>query len=135
MGYRSDVSAVFYARKEDWPLAKLFFDENFPTKELGNSVREFETKRLQGYYFHETDVKWYDSYLEVQEFEKFVDGFTERMFDESSPMPWMYEFVRIGENYEDIEMKNEGDVDWLLGVERRVVTEFDLINVRSDGDE
>jgi hypothetical protein len=129
------VSAVFYAQKEDWPLAKLFFDENFPMKELGAAVQPFDTKYLQGYYFHETDVKWYESYPEVQEFERFVNGFTERINDEESPMPWMYEFVRIGENHEDIETTSDGDIDWLLSVERRIHTEFDLTNIRSDSDE
>lgn len=125
MGYRSEVSAVFYAHKQDWPTLKLFFDENFP-ESLANSVREFETKNKRGYYFHEEDVKWYDSYPEVIAFDAFVETLTKFMCDEASPMPWMYEFARIGENYEDIEVTSDGEIDWLLNVERRTVTSFEI---------
>ena len=30
MGYKSDVTAVFYTTKEKFPVMKLYVDENFP---------------------------------------------------------------------------------------------------------
>ncbi len=76
MGYRSDVAALFYvAQKKDFPVIKLWLDENFPMDTFKESIHWFD----RGMVFHETEVKWYDDYEEVKAFEaarkKFIDMF------------------------------------------------------------
>lgn len=128
MGYRSDVHAVFYTNEDDWPVLKLFFDENFPMEQLGAGVRELKSEQLRGYYFLETHTKWYESYPEVQAFDTFVGKLLSYINADENAQPWRYEFVRIGEDDDDMEIVREGDCDWLLNPERTVRTDFKEID-------
>lgn len=122
MGYRSDVHAVFYtANKESFPLLKLFFDENFP-RGLRESVRVIDDSDFEGFYFEEQDVKWYPSYPEVQGFDAFVKHYCQHISEEVAPTAsWCYEFLRIGEEDDDIERVTDGlEVQWVLGLNRSV---------------
>ena len=121
MGYRSDVSAAFYVNtrfKEDWPTLKLFVDENFP-EALKESLRLVEGRYHVGYLFEEQHVKWYDSYPEVVAFTKFVDAYTTLADGEGGPS-WAYDFIRIGEDYEDIETVYSAGSDNVLSVVRSI---------------
>lgn len=63
MGYRSDVTAVLYVSKEEhFPMVKLWLDENFPIKEFEENIRWFD----RGIVLECGDVKWYESYPDVQ---------------------------------------------------------------------
>jgi hypothetical protein len=130
MGYRSEVKAVFYAPKEKWAAMKLYVDENFPT--IGDLMRdedlkEFESGGYCGYLFEADDVKWYDSYAEVIAFNEFVRAFLELAEGENAnELDWSYEFVRLGENYDDIETVYSDNSDYLLGVRREVEVNFSL---------
>jgi hypothetical protein len=73
MGYRSNVMAVFYTYDPiEYPSIKLFIDEHIPEFFRG----EFEgndymstftgSNNLQGIKFDLQDVKWYESYPDVQ---------------------------------------------------------------------
>ncbi len=122
MGYRSDVKAVFYTKaKEKWPLLKLYMEENFP-KEL--SLELIESSHCYGYVFSAASVKWYASYDGVKAFDAFVDAYRSLIASKSSTVSWVYEFVRIGEDYTDIETDNEGDGSWVLAVSRYIETDF-----------
>lgn len=124
MGYRSDVHAVFYTQKrEDWPLLKLFVEENFPMDELGGCLSEFHGK-WHGFHFHSEYVKWYESYSEVQAFDNFVERFVGQIALGVDSSRWCYEFARIGEDYSDIEHAVEGHADNLLEIHRVIATEF-----------
>ena len=107
MGYRSEVKAVFYAPKEKWAALKLYVDENFPT--VGDLIKdedlkEFDTGIYCGYLFEQDDVKWYPNYAEVIAFTDFTRAFLELAEGENAEaLDWNYEFVRLGENYDDIE--------------------------------
>ena len=130
MGYRSEVKAVFYAPKEKWAAMKLYVDENFPT--VGDlmkdeDLKEFETSIYCGYLFEQDDVKWYDSYAEVVAFHKFVGAFLELAEgDNAEALGWSYEFVRLGENYDDIETVYSNNSDYLLDVRREIEVGFSL---------
>lgn len=122
MGYRSEVTAVFYARGADeWPLLKLFVAENFP-KDWLESLEEVHNGTTSGFVFRVSDYKWYDSYPEVQEFEEFERKFT-RM-EKCVNGTWAFEFVRIGEDYNDIENRNSNHADYVLSVVRRAEIDF-----------
>ena len=125
MGYRSEVTAVFYVHKiheHDWPTLKLFVDENFP-KELEGSLREEKSSTHHGYIFHESDVKWYDSYPEVAAFQRFVSNYLE-IADGENDLGWAYEFVRIGEDSNDIEETSSDGADYVLRVVRNIESDF-----------
>ena len=124
MGYRSEITAVFYTNKKDeWPLLKLFVDENFP-KDLANCLRvECEEKRGRwGFVFRVDDYKWYESYPEVQEFNEFEDRFSG--MEKCIEGTWACEFVRIGEETNDIEERNSNHADYILRVVRHIEIEF-----------
>lgn len=120
MGYRSDVAALFYATdKKDFPVIKLWLEENFPMDTFKEYVRWFD----RGMVFHETDVKWYDDYEEVKAFDaarkKFIDMFCK---DGHEGVQGAYEFMRVGESYDDVEDDYCGDYDGLLELSRAIQT-------------
>ena len=120
MGYRSDVAAVFYVSEaRHFPVLKLWLDENFPIKEFDENIRWFN----RGMVFECDDVKWYESYPDVQAFDaaqgKFIDLCNAEV-SEGTPT-FNYEFIRIGENIEDVEVEREGiDYEYLLEVVRNI---------------
>ena len=96
MGYRSDVTAVFYAENEDdFPVIKLWVDENIKD----------ETYEQRGDYllFEIHDVKWYDGYPEVQAFHQAMVDFADTFDGQEGRPKGRYEFVRLGEERGDIE--------------------------------
>jgi len=122
MGYRSEVKAVFYTEdKEKWPVLKLYMEENFP-KEW--SLERIESSHYYGYVFSAGDIKWYESYPDVQAFDAFVDAYRNLIDSESSTLSWAYEFIRIGEDTKDIETDSEGNCSYLLTVSRQIETDF-----------
>ena len=119
MGYRSDVKAVFYTSKEKWPMLKLYVDEHFP-EELKGSLSIVGER---GYLFQDNNVKWYDSWPEVQAFNRFVSNFLELAdedSDEARERAWAYEFVRIGEDSDDLEETYSDGAEYVLSVIRDV---------------
>jgi hypothetical protein len=124
MGYRSEITAVFYTNiKDEWPLLKLFVEENFP-KDLNNDLRAEceEPRRRWGFVFRVDDYKWYEIYPEVQAFEEFEDKFSgmEKCVDGT----WAFEFARIGEETDDIEERSSNHADYILRVARRIEIDF-----------
>lgn len=125
MGYRSEVTIVFYSRGAGaipYPALKLWVDENYPVKE---AVTEWEAKLetdeetyLMLTYDH---VKWYDGYSHVTAVQRALGLFCET-FDEAGPEEAVaaYEFVRIGEETEDIQENRSDWSDYRLGVRREV---------------
>lgn len=120
MGYRSDVAAVFYVNKvEHFPVLKLWLSENFPMDTFHDNIRWFD----RGMVFECEDVKWYGSFPDVQAFDaaqgKFIDLCNAEV-SEGTPT-FNYEFIRIGEDYDDVEVEREGiDYEYLLEVVRNI---------------
>jgi hypothetical protein len=124
MGYRSEVTAVFYTNeKDEWPLLKLFVDENFP-KDLDDYLHEEceEPRSRWGIVLRLDDYKWYDSYPEVQAFNEFEERFTS--MDKCHDGTWAFEFARIGEETDDIEERSSNHADYILRVVRHIEIEF-----------
>jgi len=128
MGYRSDVTMIMYPkRKEDFAMLKLFVAENLPD--------EFEA--------HESDsgfrylhcyidaVKWYDSYEEVNAYTKafneweqvFADPNHDPTRSEHAPI-CHYEFMRVGEEYEDVQYECSYGSDHALNLSREVYVDL-----------
>ena len=121
MGYRSDVTIVMYPkRKEDFNMLKLYVDETFPD--------EFEVhgddNRIEGfrYLMLEFDsIKWYEGYEGVDVYTRAFSEWDTMFRDEYEPESgtlFHYEFMRIGEDYEDIVKDSSNLCDHILGVDR-----------------
>lgn len=125
MGYRSDVTAVFYVKDtKHFPLLKLWLSENFPMDTFHDYLRWFN----RGMVFEEGNVKWYSDYEEVKAFNEAVENYLGLMHmgaeDGDDPPKFSYEFVRIGENYEDIETDYHGDhCEYMLSVSRSITVD------------
>lgn len=121
MGYRSEVAGLIYApqelvnkfKKDHADVIQLLDDEfnDGSLKYLGNEEYDF-------IYLHGKQWKWYDSFKEVEAWHKLMD------LAEKDGLA--VEFVRIGEDYDDIETEYQG-VDFLnyyLNVERFIEATF-----------
>ena len=142
MGYRSDVKIVFYltrgtidpynainaALTKDRPTLpfaalKLWFDENYPVAEARD---EWEAKIDYGdehilVSYH--DVKWYDTYEHPKAVESVFEKFSETFRSDERDHRGQYEYVRIGEQDDDIEADRSSYADHRLCVERSILFE------------
>ncbi len=123
MGYRSDVMAVFYTYDpNEFPSIKLFIDENMPEWFRGDEYMSTFTKaNLMGIKFSLEDVKWYPSYPDVHGFEEAIRKF-EKLSDGGHA--WLWEFIRLGEEVEDVEDRHSYQADGLLHVVRSIECDF-----------
>jgi hypothetical protein len=122
---------------------KLFVEENFPKYWRGNDTSNFDdcltmlethSKSAGGiridrliFEFKVSSVKWYDEYPEVFAFNQFWEKFSDLVDTEeegNDPCDWAAEFVRLGENTEDIEERSSGDAEWLLQVSRVIENNY-----------
>ncbi len=121
MGYRSDVMATFYVKDaKHLPVLKLWIDENFPVSIFHKDIRWFK----EGMVLSCESVKWYDSYPDVRAFDAAVEKYLELVLhpEEGDDTPvFSFEYVRVGENYDDVETTYEGDAcEYRLGVTREI---------------
>lgn len=124
MGYRSEVMAAFYTtNKDEAPLLKLFIEENWPKEGNLTAYEWIKSDEHFGIIFHKEDVKWYESFPEVQAFDAFTEKFMEIADSEEKKYNWFYEFVRIGEEYQDIETKGSYYSDNILSVSRAIIVD------------
>jgi len=123
MGYRSDVHALFYTtNKEDLPVLKLYMDENYPEDFLPE-LTYVEGKHLWGYEMVCESVKWYESYEDVQAFDAFKTKYHALLDEQEDGKKWKFEFVRIGEDTNDVEQE-QNDSSYVLSVSRRIEADY-----------
>jgi hypothetical protein len=126
MGYRSDVMAVFYTYDpNEYPAMKLFIDENIPeffrSEEYMRLFSGGMPRHVQGIKFTMNGLKWYPSYPDVQAFEEAIRKF-EKLSDGGDK--WLWEFVRLGEEVEDVEERSCSESESLLYVVRSIECDF-----------
>lgn len=136
MGYRSDVKIVFYLTKgthdtpptEDNPLVpfaalKFWFEETYPVAEAkGEWCAEIdygEDYVLVSYH----DVKWYEGFGHVNVVEEAFAKFSDTFRSDERDHRGQYEFVRIGEEYDDIRLESSSYNDHRIAVERSIIFE------------
>ena len=132
MGYRSDVTIVMYPRvDDDYPMLKLFVDENLPDEfeehEVERSFHEVVFLKRGSTFFKylmlELDsVKWYEGYEGVDVYTRLFSEWDSKFRNVTDPEGeplFHYEFMRIGEDYEDIVYDRSVDSDMILNIERR----------------
>ena len=131
MGYRSDVSYLFYTGARTvkdadgtynnepigpFALLKLSFTENFPKHEYAEITEGGDYIRVQ---YH--DVKWYEGYEEVEAVKKATESF-DKCFntDDYEQMTGKWEMVRVGEENDDVGRDGSAHHDWRLNVRREI---------------
>ena len=124
MGYRSEVTAIFYCHnQDDYPSMKLFIDENIGGT-FEEDLTEEESNNRKYIKFYLEDVKWYDSYSDVIQFNEFIEAFVELADDDESKLTWAYEFVRFGEELNDIEVTESDGANNVMSIHRYVDLNF-----------
>jgi hypothetical protein len=127
MGYRSDVTMIMYPsadHRDKFAALKLYVDENLPDEfeVIGEGDRRYLHCYIDG-------VKWYDSYEEVDTYSKLFSEWDELFADPDDPSAkeglqadtiFHYEFMRIGEDYEDVEYHQSYGADHALNMSREV---------------
>ena len=120
MGYRSEVAIMMYGTDEEMAVVKAVYDRLYSaldaeTKEtvdyfMGDDNNGFSE---DGFHFHAEDIKWYDGYAHIEFFKEF--------FNEGDDSGASCEFIRIGEENDDIETDYTGDDnEYRLGVTRLI---------------
>lgn len=123
MGYRSAVTVAFYTRDPDvllpFSALKLWFDENYPhtqaRAEWDAEIKEGDDWIMVRY----EGVKWYPNYTHPSEVDFAIHKFVDT-FDADNKDTAAYEFVRIGEEINDISEHRSDWADYRLVVSREV---------------
>jgi hypothetical protein len=122
MGYRSDVQALIYPANGDQNLLeydklKLLFNTTFQDvfEAWGPDYFSWDDKH-RVLKFDANSVKWYDSYADVSRFTKFLS--------EVQELGYEYEFIRIGEEDDDVETDSTGDAEGFMYVQRTIEVSF-----------
>ena len=124
MGYRSELTAIFYCHnQDDYPSMKLFVEENIGGT-FKEDLTEEELNDRKYIKFYLEDVKWYDSYSDVIQFNEFIEAFVELADDDESKLTWAYEFVRFGEELNDIEVTESDGANNVMSIHRYVDLNF-----------
>jgi len=129
MGYRSDVTIIAYpsrGHEEKFAVLKLYVDENLPDQfeVIGEGDNRYLHCNIDG-------VKWYDGYEEVDAYTRVFDGWDD-MFSTPDQDParsdhqamFHYEFMRIGEEYEDVDYHSSYGADHVLNMSRGTYIDF-----------
>jgi hypothetical protein len=125
MGYRSDVSVVFYTiDKQTLPFAaiKLWFDENYPVKEAAEWGAEI-TYGGDYVLVEYNDVKWYPDYEHVQAVRTSFEAFDLVIGATDSGTNAAWEMAEVGENMDHIEATRSDYCTYRLDVVREFATE------------
>jgi hypothetical protein len=132
MGYRSDVHIAFYLThgietdiQPVLPFAalKLWFEETYPVEEAkGEWCAEVEygdDHILLTY----TDVKWYEGYDHPNKVSDSFALFSAAFRSDERDHRGQYEFLRVGEDTDDIQKESSSYSDHRSNVERRIIFE------------
>lgn len=129
MGYRSDLMVLIYPDVEHIDAApakyeqlKLLMGTTFKhiVEEFGDPYMTWmDSDRVLK--FDINDVKWYPSYPDVQMFEKMLAAFKGSGDDDEDITGYCTEFVRIGEESDDVEEVHTGHNNhYYLSVRREI---------------
>ena len=127
MGYRSDVAVVIYAddngvtvevkrpehAREQYAVLKVLMNTRFKEE----YERDFDgftwNDRLERLEFRVESVKWYEGFPEVARFMTMLDSLND--------LGYVYEYVRIGEDPNDVHRMGDGE-HYVLGVTNPQIT-------------
>jgi hypothetical protein len=126
MGYRSDVMVLIYPdvdKQEDeaakYEQLKLLMGTTFKdvTDVFGEDMTWHDDEHVLKFAIE--DVKWYPSFSDVQSFEAMLHAL--KGYDDADIKGYCTEFVRIGEDSNDVEEVHTGDNNqYYLSVRRTI---------------
>ncbi len=123
MGYRSDVMCIMYARDvkdvdkvDEAGMAFIKAWLNSRLTEEDKNLFEFDHDDMV--IFNVQSWKWYESYSDIQRLDKLFEDFME-LCDEGDG-DYNMEFMRIGESYDDVEMRNSDQHHGILSLHRSI---------------
>ena len=122
MGYRSDVKALIYPQGGEHNLLnydKLKLIMNTTFKDVWDYWSDDYFKwddKHRALVFDANSVKWYESYPEVAKFTQFLQQVHELEYE--------FEFIRLGEEDDDVEADSSGDSEGYLYVSRSIEVSF-----------
>lgn len=126
MGYYSDVTIAFYTTEdhdETFPILKNWFYAHYPVADAmadyRASVEMTDTAIVVTY----ENVKWYSSYEHVVAVDTALGAFQRRFDHPNTPSQAAYDFIRVGEEVEDIEMRHSSGTGFRLNVLRDIIFE------------
>lgn len=103
MGYRSDVAYVIKFPDKD-SLNAFKVSTMFEDKDMREAMADCETVEDHNIIrFSVESVKWYESYPDVDSHVRLMDAACNELFKAGC------RFVRIGEDYDDVEVVDKGD--------------------------
>jgi len=116
MGYRSSVVCLMYGNNDigDNTIVKEFVRSRVEaySGEAAAHVKDAFYYDGWGVKFECQDWKWYDSYPDIQFLENLFDEFEELVIgDDASNTSYALEFVRLGEESDDIEERMRGAIE------------------------
>lgn len=129
MGYRSDVRCLIYGPEDQ--IDALLMREALGANRLAYwqeyyrvyyACRDKET-RVKVIDFDATDVKWYDSYTQVQNFETFRSEVAQDVETTGLCVEWCCAGEDVGDNTAEY----NGDCVYALDIERKIVCDMFLI--------
>ena len=133
MGYRSDVRSVIYGPTEVMLpfIAEAGLKRRKVWKQFPGSLTQYEAeweddldptrKTVVVLDLSAQDVKWYEGDPEEQAWAGLL-----RKADETEGLMW--EFIRIGESCDDVEMRRSDEAYWLLGIQPAKIVD-DIVRV------
>jgi hypothetical protein len=120
MGYRSDVTVAIYPderNQEKYDTLKVLMGTTFKDVMFDDCMNWHDNKCALVYNI--IDMKWYDSYPEVQAFLRMLASLAGETEDGIGG--YNYETVRLGEDADDTEQSQGGDyIEYCLSVTRDV---------------
>lgn len=130
MGYRSDVHVVFYDTKDrmDAFIVRCKMEGHYQKFNTGSGL-DLEEKWIKLYKttfraweFRNDYLKWYEDFAEVKAMNAIMHV--------ADDMDIAWEFVRIGEDHEDVEVKrgNQDVYECLLGIKREITTDYEEVD-------
>lgn len=114
MGYRSDVMVLIYPDVDKqgdaaatYEQLKMLMGTTFKdvTDVFGEDMTWYDDEHVLKFAIE--DVKWYPSYSDVQSFEAMLN--TLKGYDDADIKGYCTEFVRIGEDSDDLEETHTGE--------------------------
>lgn len=118
MGYRSDVAALMYSKggtPEEVAIIREFIRQRV-TPEL---MEHFDFDGW-GAVFEVEQWKWYPDYDSIKMLEKLFDEYRGAFCEGGYDAAYAFEFVRVGESYDDIETNEAGHSEGRLRVDRSI---------------
>jgi hypothetical protein len=116
MGYRSQVAYWFEGKNAQAVVMQHMAD--YPCQECFNELVITDN----GVYFEDDDAKWYNEYESVQWHNNLFALAQEMSFDEDSDLTG--QFVRVGEDHDDVETTSFGDDPYSSSASIQVFTQM-----------